>query len=84
MTICRRAPPRFEDGETPDGHASASGRVMANRRQSLPAALARRLGAFLITQTMEALPDIGFKSYDRLFPSQDTMPAGACAKKIQA
>ena len=43
--------------------------------QALPAALARLLGSFLITETMENLPDIGFKSYDRFFPSQDTMPA---------
>src|SRR4051812_33927299 len=37
---------------------------------------ARRLGAHLVTETMEHWPDIGFESYDRFFPSQDTMPAG--------
>ena len=50
--------------------------------QAIPAALARRLGAFLITQTMERLPDIGFKSYDRFFPSQDTLPAGGFGNLI--
>ncbi len=30
--------------------------------EPLPAALARRLGAFLITETMERVPDIGFRS----------------------
>ncbi|HXT07214.1 MAG TPA: hypothetical protein VN715_09785 [Roseiarcus sp.] len=42
---------------------------------AVPAASARRLDAYLISQTMERLPDIGFKSYDRFFPSQDTLPS---------
>ena len=50
--------------------------------EALPAATARRLGAFLITQTMERLPDIGFKSYDRFFPSQDTLPVGGFGNLI--
>jgi len=50
--------------------------------QSTPAALARRLGSFLITETMEDAPDIGFKSYDRLFPSQDVLPAGGFGNLI--
>src|SRR6266849_2802267 len=50
--------------------------------EPIPAASARRLGAFLITDTMERAPDIGFGSYDRLFPSQDTMPAGGFGNLI--
>jgi superfamily II DNA or RNA helicase len=50
--------------------------------ESIPAASARRLGAFLITDTMERVPDIGLGSYDRLFPSQDTMPAGGFGNLI--
>lgn len=50
--------------------------------EAIPAAVGRRLGAFLITQTMERLPDIGFKSYDRFFPSQDTLPAGGFGNLI--
>src|SRR2546429_8250896 len=50
--------------------------------EPIPAALARRLGAFLITDTMERVPDIGFGSYDRLFPSQDFMPAGGFGNLI--
>jgi len=50
--------------------------------EAVPASLARRLGAFLISQTMERLPDIGFKSYDRFFPSQDTMPSGGFGNLI--
>jgi hypothetical protein len=41
---------------------------------ALPAALARRLGSHLLTEAMEGRPDIGLDSYDRLFPSQDTLP----------
>ncbi len=50
--------------------------------EAVPAASARRLGAYLISQTMERLPDIGFKSYDRFFPSQDTMPSGGFGNLI--
>jgi hypothetical protein len=31
---------------------------------------------------MERTPEIGFKSYDRFFPSQDTMPAGGLGNLI--
>jgi hypothetical protein len=47
--------------------------------EALPAALARRLGAFLITETMERLPDIGFKSYDRFFPAKTRCRRAASA-----
>jgi len=50
--------------------------------EPISAALARRLGAFLITDTMERVPDIGFGSYDRFFPSQDLMPAGGFGNLI--
>lgn len=43
---------------------------------------ARRLGAFLVTATMDRYPDIGFDSYDRFFPSQDTMPSGGYGNLI--
>ncbi len=43
---------------------------------------ARRLGAWLVTRTMERRPEIGFKSYDRFFPSQDTMPHGGFGNLI--
>ncbi len=48
----------------------------------LKAALARKLGTFLITETMEHRPEIGFDSYDRFFPSQDTMPLGGFGNLI--
>lgn len=43
---------------------------------AVPALEARRLGTMLLTRTMNRRPEIGFRSYDRLFPSQDTMPSG--------
>jgi superfamily II DNA or RNA helicase len=50
--------------------------------EPVSAADARRLGSLLITATMERCPDIGFESYDRFFPSQDTMPAGGFGNLI--
>lgn len=50
--------------------------------EQVSAADARRLGALLITATMDRCPDIGFDSYDRFFPSQDTMPAGGFGNLI--
>ncbi len=50
--------------------------------EPVSAADARRLGALLLTATMDRCPDIGFDSYDRFFPSQDTMPAGGFGNLI--
>src|SRR5437667_7509282 len=44
--------------------------------EAVPARVARNLGSYLLTETMESRPEIGFSSYDRLFPNQDTMPKG--------
>lgn len=43
---------------------------------------ARQLGSALITETIERRPEIGFASYDRLFPNQDTMPLGGFGNLI--
>ena len=40
------------------------------------AAVARRMGCYLITQAMSRRHGLGMNSYDRLFPNQDTMPRG--------
>ena len=42
----------------------------------------RQFGSALITQTMDRRPEIGFASYDRLFPSQDTRPVGGFGNLI--
>lgn len=51
-------------------------------REPVPARTARQLGAALITETMERRPEIGFASYDRFFPNQDTMPVGGFGNLI--
>ena len=50
--------------------------------EPIPAALARQLGTFLLSQTMEHRPEVGLDSYDRLFPSQDTLPRGGFGNLI--
>jgi hypothetical protein len=48
----------------------------------LSAALARKFGTALLTYSMGLRHEIQFKSYDRLFPSQDTMPKGGLGNLI--
>jgi len=48
----------------------------------LPASLARKLGATILTRTMERRHQLGLDSYDRFFPSQDTMPKGGFGNLI--
>ncbi|MCL2716279.1 MAG: DEAD/DEAH box helicase family protein [Alphaproteobacteria bacterium] len=50
--------------------------------EPVSASLARRLGAALLTRAMENRPGLGFGSYDRLFPNQDTMPQGGFGNLI--
>ncbi len=50
--------------------------------EPVPAFQARKMGTFLLTQTMERRPEIGLDSYDRFFPSQDTLPKGGFGNLI--
>ena len=50
--------------------------------EAIPATLARKLGAHLLTETMERRPGIGLDSYDRFFPNQDTLPQGGFGNLI--
>ncbi|MDO9103427.1 MAG: DEAD/DEAH box helicase family protein [Methylovulum sp.] len=43
---------------------------------------ARKLGSYLLTLAMDEHPELGFESYDRLFPNQDTMPKGGFGNLI--
>ncbi len=43
---------------------------------------ARRLGSGLITQAMSQRHELSFSSYDRLFPTQDTLPTGGFGNLI--
>ena len=47
-----------------------------------PAALARRFGSAILTFSMNRRHEIHFKSYDRLFPSQDTISKGGFGNLI--
>ncbi len=46
------------------------------------AAVARRFGLMLLTDAMARSPTLGMDSYDRLFPSQDTLPKGGFGNLI--
>ncbi|MCA8973228.1 MAG: restriction endonuclease subunit R, partial [Planctomycetes bacterium] len=48
----------------------------------VPAAIARTMGCFLLTETMSRHHELPLSSYDRLFPNQDTMPRGGFGNLI--
>ena len=50
--------------------------------EPVSAADARRLGTSLLTWTMAHRHELSFSSYDRLFPSQDTVPKGGFGNLI--
>jgi superfamily II DNA or RNA helicase/very-short-patch-repair endonuclease len=50
--------------------------------EAVPAILARKLGSAVLTLAMEGRPEIGLRSYDRLFPNQDTLPDGGFGNLI--
>lgn len=79
LQTCRRLafPAALERSRSGNG-----GHVWLFFEEALPARLARNLGAHLLTETMESRPDIGLRSYDRLFPNQDTLPKGGFGNLI--
>jgi superfamily II DNA or RNA helicase len=48
----------------------------------VPASLARKFGCAILTRSMERRHQIGLDSYDRFFPSQDTIPKGGFGNLI--
>ena len=46
------------------------------------ARIARKLGSFILTTTMNRRPELGFDSYDRFFPNQGRMPSGGFGNLI--
>ena len=46
------------------------------------AATARRMGCYLITETMTRRHQLSMESYDRFFPNQDTLPRGGFGNLI--
>jgi superfamily II DNA or RNA helicase/very-short-patch-repair endonuclease len=58
------------------------GHVWLFFEEAVSAALARKLGSHILTETMERRPDLGLDSYDRFFPNQDTLPHGGFGNLI--
>lgn len=50
--------------------------------RAVPAITARKLGCVILTRAMERRHQLGLDSYDRFFPSQDTMPKGGFGNLI--
>lgn len=50
--------------------------------QPVQASLARKLGSLILTHATAQRPGIGLESYDRLFPSRDTLPNGGFGNLI--
>jgi hypothetical protein len=51
-------------------------------KDKIPVVMARKFGTALLTYAMGKRHEISFKSYDRLFPNQDTMPKGGFGNLI--
>lgn len=79
IETCRRldVPAAVERSRSGNG-----GHVWLFFSEPVPASLARKLGSHLLTETMERRPEIGLRSYDRLFPNQDTLPKGGFGNLI--
>jgi hypothetical protein len=73
LETCARAavPAYLERSRTGNG-----GHVWILFEEPIASGLARRLGFHLVTLTTERRPEPSLKSYDRFFPSQDTLPKG--------
>lgn len=50
--------------------------------EPVQAAVARKMGCYLITETMSRRHQLSMASYDRLFPSQDSLPRGGFGNMI--
>src|SRR5260370_946379 len=79
LDTCRRLPLPAALERSRSGRG---GHVWLFFDEAIPAALARRLGSHILTETMEGRPEVGLDSYDRLFPNQDTLPQGGFGNLI--
>jgi Uncharacterized protein conserved in bacteria len=79
MDTCRRLdiPAALEKSRSGNG-----AHVWFFFEEPISAVLARKLGSFILTETMENRPELGLDSYDRLFPNQDTLPKGGFGNLI--
>lgn len=62
--------------------SGSGGHVWLFFERPVAAVDARKLGCHVLTEAMAARPELSFKSYDRLFPSQDTLPEGGFGNLI--
>jgi hypothetical protein len=79
LDTCRRLslPAALEQSRSGNG-----GHIWLFFEHAVSASLARKLGSHVLTETMERRPEIGFGSYDRFFPNQDTLPKGGFGNLI--
>ena len=79
LATCKRKnlPAALERSRSGNG-----GHIWLFFEDAIPATLASKLGAHILTETMEHRPDIGLDSYDRFFPNQDTLPQGGFGNLI--
>jgi superfamily II DNA or RNA helicase/very-short-patch-repair endonuclease len=79
LDTCRRLslPATLERSRSGNG-----GHVWLFFEGAVSASLARKLGSHVLTETMERRPEVGFGSYDRLIPNQDTLPKGGFGNLI--
>ncbi len=79
MDTCRElnVPAALERSRSGNG-----GHVWIFFDRAIPAITARKLGCVVLTRTMERRHQLGLDSYDRFFPSQDTMPKGGFGNLI--
>jgi superfamily II DNA or RNA helicase/very-short-patch-repair endonuclease len=79
MATCRRLeiPAALERSRSGNG-----GHVWLFFADAVPASIARKIGSYILTETMDHRPELGLTSYDRLFPNQDTLPKGGYGNLI--
>lgn len=51
-------------------------------QRPVAAALARTMGCYLLSEAMTRHPELSMRSFDRLFPNQDTLPKGGFGNLI--
>jgi len=83
ISILRNVCKEFEIPFSVERSRSGSGaHVWSFFEERISASLARKFGSSLLTYSMSKRHEIKFKSYDRLFPNQDTMPKGGFGNLI--
>lgn len=83
VTILREACTRHEISAAVERSRSGNGaHIWFFFSQPVSAILARRFGTALLTWAMSRRHEISFRSYDRLFPNQDTLPKGGFGNLI--